>query len=198
VTTQAIIRQQVRRKRARLTAEEKVHAARWAIHHLKRNAAFRRSRTVACYLPANNEIDCTELIDAIWAMNKSCYLPVLAPTGGNHLWFASFDPDTVLISNRYGIFEPQTRHRACINPRAIDLILMPLVAFDPNGNRIGMGGGYYDRTLAFLLSRNHWRKPRLFGMAYACQQVDSIPDNPWDVPMDGIVTENGIQFPGKS
>jgi 5-formyltetrahydrofolate cyclo-ligase len=198
LTTQAIIRQQARRKRARLTDAEKAEASRQAIHHLKRSAIFHRSQTVACYLPTNNELDCTEIIDAIWAMKKSCFLPVLAPTGGNHLWFAPFGPNTVLMSNRYGIFQPATRHRACVNLRAIDLVLMPLVAFDREGNRIGMGGGYYDRTFAFLQPRKHWRKPRLFGMAYACQQVETIPGNPWDVPLDGIVTEIGIQIPGKS
>ena len=68
-------------------------------------------------------------------------------------------------------------------------LLVPLVAFDARGNRLGMGGGYYDRTLAYLRDRSHWRRPRIFGLAHALQRVDALPKNAWDIPVDGVITE---------
>jgi len=77
-------------------------------------------------------------------------------------------------------------------PHALDLILLPLVAFDKSGHRLGMGGGYYDRTLAFLAHRRLWRKPHLLGTAYQFQQLETLPTQPWDIPLDGIATEQGV------
>ena len=76
--------------------------------------------------------------------------------------------------------------------RNLDIILTPLVAFDSAGNRIGMGGGYYDRTFAFLKRRTTWRKPKLIGIAFGLQEVDAVPVDTWDVPLDGILTEKGL------
>jgi 5-formyltetrahydrofolate cyclo-ligase len=74
----------------------------------------------------------------------------------------------------------------------LDLILTPLVAFDDQGNRLGMGGGFYDRTLAYLGRRKHWKKPRLIGTAHAFQQVARLPHESWDVPLHGVVTEKAL------
>jgi 5-formyltetrahydrofolate cyclo-ligase len=79
-----------------------------------------------------------------------------------------------------------------VHSRVLDVILMPLVAFDGQGNRLGMGAGYYDRTLAFLRHRRHWRKPRIIGLAYEFQRMPALPAEPWDVPLDGIITEAGF------
>jgi 5-formyltetrahydrofolate cyclo-ligase len=74
----------------------------------------------------------------------------------------------------------------------LDLMLVPLVGFDGACNRIGMGGGFYDRTLAYLRRRRHWRRPRLIGIAHECQRVDRIDPRPWDIPLDAVVTEQGV------
>jgi 5-formyltetrahydrofolate cyclo-ligase len=71
-------------------------------------------------------------------------------------------------------------------------LLLPLVGFDETGNRLGMGGGYYDRTLSYLRQRKHWRRPRLVGIAHECQKVDALAPSPWDVPLDMIVTEERV------
>jgi 5-formyltetrahydrofolate cyclo-ligase len=105
--------------------------------------------------------------------------------------FARIGPRMVLEPNLYGISEP--RPIELIDPRALDLVLTPLVAFDDNGNRIGVGAGYYDRCFAFLRLRRHWFKPKLVGTAYGLQRIGPVDPNPWDVPLWGAVTENGFE-----
>ena len=79
--------------------------------------------------------------------------------------------------------------------RELDLILAPLVGFDTHGNRLGMGGGYYDRTFAYLKHRLHWQKPRLIGLAYELQRVADLANHAWDVPLQSVVTEQHIYVP---
>jgi 5-formyltetrahydrofolate cyclo-ligase len=95
-----------------------------------------------------------------------------------------------LTHNRYGIIEPHSR--SLMNARWIDVMLMPLVGFDSKGRRLGMGGGYYDATLAYLRSRKRWRKPLMVGVAYACQELKEVPTEPWDIRLDMMLTENGL------
>lgn len=95
-----------------------------------------------------------------------------------------------LRPNRFGIPEPAgtTVFRA----RQLDLLLMPLVGFDTAGHRLGMGGGFYDATLAYMRQRRHWRKPRLIGVAFECQRVTALPHDPWDMPLDAVLTEKRL------
>jgi len=96
----------------------------------------------------------------------------------------------ILEPNFYGIPEP--RPIELIDPRTLDLVLTPLVAFDGSGHRIGMGGGYYDRSFAFLRRRRYWRKPHLLGLAYELQKLPAIIPNDWDIPLDAVATEARI------
>jgi len=125
-------------------------------------------------------------------MGKHCYLPVISKITNNRLGFTSYLKHEKLNINQYGILEPQICHQT--PPWAINLLLLPLVAFDNSGNRLGMGGGYYDRTLAYLQQRNHWQTPILMGVAYDFQKVSELSSRPWDIPMDGVVTESGISW----
>ena len=98
-----------------------------------------------------------------------------------------------MYKNRYGIPEPAHPNKARNFPlRSLDLVLMPLVGFDTQGNRLGMGGGYYDRSFAFLHRHSHWRKPHLMGTAYEFQRLSKLDAQPWDVPLDAIVTEANL------
>ncbi|CCQ09874.1 5-formyltetrahydrofolate cyclo-ligase [Pseudoalteromonas luteoviolacea B = ATCC 29581] len=90
-------------------------------------------------------------------------------------------------ANAYGILEPVLNCSEVCPIAQLDLLLMPLVAFDKQGNRMGMGGGYYDRTLASYYKQN-WETPRLIGLAHDCQQVDELPTEVWDVPLQAILT----------
>jgi 5-formyltetrahydrofolate cyclo-ligase len=112
---------------------------------------------------------------------------VLHPARAGHLGFARWRPNARLIRNRFGIAEPLGTSAARIEPRALDLVLVPVVGFDKAGNRLGMGGGYYDRSFAFAL-RRATRRPCLIGVAFDCQRVGGLPARPGDVPLDGVVT----------
>lgn len=125
-------------------------------------------------------------------MGKRVYLPVLVPHGENRLWFARYTPDTHLVPNRFGIPEPARAPHRRIAPLALDAVFTPLVAFDPTGHRLGMGGGFYDRSFAYLLRHRRWLRPRLIGLAYDFQCVDRLPAEPWDVPLHAIVTDRSL------
>lgn len=192
------IRQQIRAQRRELSNTEREAAALHLAQQLSRYRAFNKSRHIALYLTNDGEIDPFYLMHAIWQRGKQCYLPVLGMRPGNRLWFVPYESDTPLRNNRYGIPEPIHSHRdRLLKPHSLDLICMPLVAFDINGNRLGMGGGYYDRTLAFLKQRHSWRKPHLLGLAYEFQQQSSLPGESWDVPLNAIATEQCI-YPVKT
>ena len=94
--------------------------------------------------------------------------------------------------NRFGIPEPSRRNRRLRLAWTLDLLLVPLVGFDTECHRLGMGGGYYDRTLSYLSHRDHWRRPRLIGLAHECQRVAALPVRPWDIPLDFVVTERQV------
>ena len=128
-------------------------------------------------------------------MGKQICLPMLLPWHYNRLWFVPWAAGDPLVRNRFGIAEPRpARDRRPIAPHALDLVLTPLVAFDRNCRRMGMGGGYYDRSFAFLGRRRHWNKPRLLGLAYGFQEVETLPVRPWDVPLAGVATEHGVRL----
>ena len=187
------IRQQIRHQRRSLSQQERESAATGLSRQLTHSKLFHHSRHIAFYLANDGEIDPFNLIEAAWQRGKQCYLPVLGLRPGNRLWFVPYEPATALVNNRFGIAEPlhQRRDRQ-LKPHQLDLICMPLVAFDKNGNRLGMGGGFYDRTLSFLRQRHSWHKPRLLGLAYEFQRQDSLPRQNWDVPLDAIATEEHV------
>ncbi len=161
---------------------------------LCRSPLFQKSRRIALYLPADGEMDTRLIMTAARARNKRCYLPVLRPGTCRCLWFSEYRTDDRLYGNRFGIPEPEIRLRPPTPPWGLDLILMPLVAFDPNGQRLGMGGGFYDRTLSYLQRRSHWHTPKLIGIAHELQKTCGISGMPWDIPLDGIVTEQKFYF----
>lgn len=181
------LRQVMRRLRRALGQRQRQQAASALCRHLLGSAEFRYSRHIAFYLANDGEIDLQPLLHRAWAMGKHCYLPVL----GLHkrLWFAPYGADTPLRPNQFHIPEPELQWSAMRRLNGIDLVLMPLVAFDMQGNRLGMGGGFYDRTLAYLLQRKHWQKPRLIGTAHEFQQVKQLPSAPWDIPLHGVATD---------
>ena len=158
---------------------------------LASSPVFKRSQRVATYLPNDGEMDLRPLIRRAWSLGKHCYLPVL---NRHRLWFLPYQPDTPLVKNRFGIPEPDLSPRRRWPLQTLDLVLAPLVAFDDHGNRLGMGGGYYDQTFAYLASRSHWRRPVIVGIAYQFQRVTALPSHPWDVPLHGVATEQGLTW----
>ena len=149
---------------------------------------FRRAESVAASLAFDGEIDTADTVHMAWDQGKSVYLPVLRP--GRTLLFAPYTPTTTLKSNRFGIPEPVVDETKMVTGQSLDLVLVPLVAFDEKGCRLGMGGGYYDRSFAFLLRRPDLCKPILLGAAFELQKVAELIPQAWDVPLHGIVTED--------
>ena len=184
------LRKDIRKQRRALSDSEREYAAFQLCERIASSRSFRQSKHVAFYLPNDGEMDLTLLIEHAWQQGKHCYLPVLAEPNTQRLWFIPYTADTTLKNNRFGIPEPihsnKTRLRKTLS---LDLILMPLVAFDEQGNRVGMGGGFYDRTLAFLRQRRYWHKPNLLGVAYDFQKHEQIKTNSWDIPLQAIATE---------
>lgn len=184
------LRKQARAARASLPHEYRHIAVRQALRHALRAGLFLKGRRWSFYLPVGEEFDVLPLINQALHMGKDCYLPITAQRIAQPLRFARLDGRHGLTHNRYGIVEPHARQ--LMNARWLDVMIMPLVAFDRNGRRLGMGGGYYDATLAYLRSRKRWRKPLLIGVAYACQELAEVPAEPWDVRLDMILTEKGL------
>lgn len=186
--SRSALRSQMRSRRRALSAAEQRAAAAGLAQHLGHSHLFRRSRHVAFYLSNDGELDLSPLMQRAWSLGKVCYLPVITP--GQRLWFAPYAAGDALSLNRYGIPEPATA--PLISARQLDLILAPLVAFDRHGHRLGMGGGFYDRTLSFLRYRRAWRKPRLIGIAHELQRIPALEAAPWDVPLDAVATDHRL------
>ena len=190
--TRNSLRRALRERRAALTAPEQRRAAQQLAAQVAGARLYRVSRRIALYLPNNGEIDPQPLMNRMHAAHKTCYLPILSRLKHDRLWFAPYTPDTPLDLNRFGIPEPTVPARQWVRAQELDLILMPLVAFDAHGNRLGMGGGFYDKSLAFLRTRRLWRKPHLVGLAHDFQRVERLETFPWDVPLQAVVTDQGV------
>ncbi len=170
-----------------------------AISVAKRLAATQpvlNATRIAFYWPADGELDPRPLMRMICGKGKQCYLPVLSPIRigryRGRLWFARHLTAARMRSNRFGIPEPTVRGRHLLRPLALDVLIIPLVGFDAQCHRIGMGGGFYDRTLAYLSKRKYWKRPRLIGVAHECQRLERIEPRTWDVALDAVVTEAGF------
>jgi 5-formyltetrahydrofolate cyclo-ligase len=188
------LRSQIRSRRRALTGQERRRHAEQLARTLSGHPLFWRARHIAFYLPNDGEMDLTPLIRRSVAMGKRCYLPVISRISHNRLWFAEYRPGEKLRPNLYGIPEPANGKWQGRSPIGLDLILMPLVGFDERGNRLGMGGGYYDRTLAYLRHRRYWHRPLLLGVAYDFQKLERLESEVWDVPMHGVITESRLRL----
>ncbi|KZN48360.1 5-formyltetrahydrofolate cyclo-ligase [Pseudoalteromonas luteoviolacea] len=150
---------------------------------------------IGIYLPNDGEVRTNLLIQRLWRDNHHVYLPVIHPFSGTHLLFQKYEKNSTMKENRYAILEPKLDCSEICPIAQLDILFMPLVAFDDNGNRLGMGGGYYDRTLATYYAQS-WSKPKLIGLAHDCQKVNELPIEAWDVPLPAILTPtNFYQWP---
>lgn len=184
----AKIRREMKARRAAMTAVERVRCAQAVGHYLLMQQSLQQSPRVAGYWAVAGELPLSAVATHV-AATGTYLLPKLGPEGS--LRFARWSPTVELAPNRYGIPEPCVDLADCMMPDQLDMVLVPLLAFDPRGNRIGSGGGWYDRTFSYRLQGGPG-KPLLVGIGYAFQQLDSIDAEPWDVPLDAVVTERGI------
>ena len=189
------LRQRLRTLRRALPFASQQQAALAVAGRLVDWSVFTAAHRIAAYWACDGELDPTPLLERAWAANQQVYLPVLTDIPPQSLRFAPYRPDTPLRRNRFNIPEPDAPPTRWLEPQELDLVLMPLVAFDNFGNRLGMGGGFYDRSFAFQRDpslRNH-RQPYLLGLGYALQKVATLFRQPWDVPLDAVVTEAALE-----
>ena len=181
------IRRERRRIRKSLTADDRAAADAAICRHTMHLAAFRRARNVATYFAFDGEPDIALLLSAKSNGAKNFFAPIITR---RDMRFGKVGAGTRMRKNWFGIAEARPEYIA--EPQALDIVLVPLVAFDRVGSRLGMGGGYYDRYFKFLKDRTHFIRPKLFGIAYSCQQVELLPREHWDVPLWGVITEKGV------
>lgn len=186
-TLKATIRAHAKRDRAKLTDEDRDFASLMIFENAVREHYFQRANLIASYLPAADEVDTWPLIERAWRMKKRIFAPVVEKN--RSLEFREIRPDSELQTNRFGLFEP-SRGRS-IPARRLDLVFTPVVAFDNRCNRVGMGGGFFDRTFSFQATRAAFAKPKLVGLAFDCQRVEQIPASPWDIRLFQIISESG-------
>ena len=189
--TRAQLRRLLRKARSALDAPAQRRAAQDLYRQLSHHPRFRRARHIALYLPNDGEIDPRPLLRAAQRRGKATYLPVLNHWPRSKMVFQRVRAHEKMIPNRFRIPEPKRSRAQQRKIWALDLILLPLVGFDRHGGRLGMGGGFYDRSLGYRDMRKNWHKPTLLGLAHECQQVDRLTMASWDVPLEATVTDKG-------
>jgi len=181
------LRRQLRQARRALTASQQRKAALDLAQRMLRSHWLRQARNIAFYLANDGEIDPSPLLKAALDAGKNCFLPRIVDPINPHMVFAQFRRGDPLQHNRFGIAEPAPQAPSIIATK-LDLVLMPLVGFDQHGNRLGMGGGFYDRTLAYKRQLPS-AQPHLIGLAHECQRVATLPADKWDITLDGVITD---------
>lgn len=186
-TSRTSLRQSFRAARRSLSERQQRAAAEQVCTRLLHADCWRRARRIALYWPADGELETWPLLREAWASGRQVFMPCLDPLGSRRLQFRPLQDGARLGENRFGIPEPESALDTA--PLwSLQLVLVPLVAFDRDGHRLGMGGGYYDATLAALRARPHLPRPTLVGLAHGCQLTGALTQEPQDVAMDWILT----------
>lgn len=207
-----LLRKTLRQQRRALSKVEAQHAAQAVVRQVARQSWFLTARHVAFYQAFDGELDPQPLLALAQTLGKVIYLPVVPKRGPRYLRFVRVTPGTRWKRNRFGILEPLGGLLAQRWPWELDVVVAPLVAFNHQGHRLGMGGGYYDRSFAFLsaarIPRAAYlaagiahrkrarsriqRRTRLIGLAYAFQQVPDWEIQRHDVRMHAVLTPDAI------
>lgn len=193
------IRRHITQQRNQLTKKQQQQHSEKIAHHLRQSKRFIHAKHIAYYFPITGEADPTLLQktpqNTAHNHKKTFYLPIVAQQGESSLLFARTHENTCYKKNKYGIKEPIYHANDLLPANELDVVITPLVGFDHQGNRLGMGGGYYDRTFAFKsqnITNTLQKTPFLMGYAYDFQQITQLHAEHWDIPLNGIVTESGI------
>lgn len=184
------LRAELRARRAALTAAQRISASQALLAQLERIPEFLTDRRIGGYWAIAGELPLAAVMAGLRARNQVYCLPVIGAEG--QLTFAAWAPGMPVAMNRFGIPEPAGPHIERIDPEQLDVVLLPLLGFDRVGQRLGFGGGYYDRSFAFLQGRTGVARPVLVGVGYAIQEVPKIEAMPWDVHLDYIATEREL------
>src|SRR3990167_1579933 len=174
-----LLRSRFRHHRQTLSPTQQRQYAIQITQHLYSHDLFLASQNIASYYAHQNEVETKGVLENAQQTKKIIYLPVLQEATST-LLFSKYTPGQKLILNCYGIPEP--KNKDFIFPSKLDLVLLPLLAFDMQGNRLGSGQGYYDRTFSFLKNNSEYKRPILVGLGYEFQKVNRLPVETWDIP----------------
>ncbi len=188
--SRAQLRTRLRKQRRNISPSQQAQAAQSLFRQLAQHPLFLHAQHIALYSASDGEIDTQLLMREAWRRGKHVYLPVLARWPKTTMVFQRVRPvNQQWEKNRFGIAQP----RWCVADQravwALDAVFLPLVGFDRHGERLGMGGGFYDRCFAELYQRDHIITPQRIGLAHECQCIEQLPVAPWDVPLHAVVTD---------
>lgn len=183
------LRQRLAEQRRALRPGERIAAAQGLRRSLEQLPEYLTDTRVAGYWASHGELPLNLVIPPLVERGQQFLLPVIGP--GKQLRFAPWQAGEDIQPNRFGIPEPVSPSQ-WFAPFQLDLVLVPLLGFDRRGNRLGHGGGYYDRAFAFLNEQTRPTEPLLVGVAYAFQELPEMAAEPWDVPLDFIATESEL------
>jgi 5-formyltetrahydrofolate cyclo-ligase len=195
-TSPTALRTSLRAQRKGLSPEIQQQSALAVTHQVIQSSFFHSAQRIAAYLPTEGELNPQLILEAAWQANKQVFLPRLNRVEKTLQFYLCESLDN-LSENEWGILEPPQNSALVINPQQLDVVFVPLVAFDQAGTRLGRGQGYYDRTFSFkreLLtsSVSQEASPCLVGLAYAFQEVNRLERQPWDVGLDVIITDQHL------
>jgi 5-formyltetrahydrofolate cyclo-ligase len=178
------IRRSLRDQRLALDDEARRRAAEAVATHVL--PLLHDVTTVGAYLAVGGEVDPTVAVSWLWEHGVAVYVPRVAAS--RTMVFAQLRAGAAPIPGAYGI--PQPPLDELVRPPArLDVVLLPLVAFDRTGTRVGSGAGFYDRAFAFRHDQPWGSRPLLVGLAYSWQELPRLERRSWDVPLDYIATE---------
>ncbi len=186
------LRHKLRIKRRQLSKIKQYQHSQRISQRIVHSDAYKYARHIAVYLAADGEVDLSFLISKMHQQGKKCYLPVILSRQEGLIGFAPYETHTRLTKNCFAILEPIYQKKQIKTARQMDIVLAPLVAFDNQGNRMGMGGGYYDRALKHL--KTAAIKPKFIGIAHELQRVSELQVHSWDIGLNAIVTERCFEF----
>lgn len=165
--------------RRALTDTERAQRSSIICRNFLRSSLFFSANRIGVYLSTWDEVDTEEIISRSWCAKKQLFAPVIG--AHREMSFCSLRPQSRIFQSRFGTLEPAGED--AIDARKLDVVVVPLVAFDSNNHRIGMGGGFYDRCFRFQNRFSNLHKPKLVGLAFSCQRVEEIALNRWDIPL---------------
>lgn len=186
------LRKQLITQRKQLTANDVQQASIAGANHFIASPLFRNAEMIAYYCAADGEFDPFFIAKLAQKHQKKHCLPVLDKDDFRQMEFHQYEWNSKLYRNRFGIGEPAVTENSFVPISAVNVILVPLVAFDRQGNRLGRGAGCYDRFLAKIDECQSANRPVLIGVGYDFQQVDRLCAQAWDVPMDYFLTETQL------
>jgi 5-formyltetrahydrofolate cyclo-ligase len=186
------LRAELRARRRAVPLQERASASRQFARILQRSQQLRPGRRIAVYVAHDSEADPSAIVRLAWRNRCELYLPAICDYRRRRMEFRRYSSNTRLRPNRYGIDEPERGASPSIAVRRLDLVLVPLVAVDPRGTRMGTGAGFYDRCLQHLRAGRSWRRPKLIGVGYEFQRVAALAARAWDVPLDALLTEKDL------